>query len=191
MAPQQADRRGTIVRVLGFWVLPAIALLLALGAGYFKYQEATADDADRARVQTAQVATEATVAMLSYTPDTATEKLKAARERLTGPFRDSYTSLTDDVVIPGAQQKRISATAKVSGAASVSASGNHAVVMVFVDQTTVVGNDAPTDTDSVVQVTLDKNRKPLADIGFRAEMSSIPDAAAADREPQEACEEQP
>ena len=149
-------RRGTIVRVLGFWVLPAIALLLALGAGYLKYQEATAGDADRTRVQTAQVATEATVAMLSYTPDTASEKLKAARERLTGPFRDSYTSLTDDVVIPGAQQKRISATATVSGAASVSTSENHAVVLVFVDQITVVGNDAPTDTDSVVQVTLDK-----------------------------------
>jgi Mce-associated membrane protein len=94
--------------------------------------------------------------MLSYTPDTASEKLKAARERLTGPFRDSYTSLTDDIVIPGAQQKRISATAKVTGAASVSVGGNHAMVMVFVDQTTVVGNDAPTDTDSVVQVTLDK-----------------------------------
>ncbi|GAA2803572.1 hypothetical protein [Mycolicibacterium pallens] len=149
-------RRGNIVRVLGFWVLPAVALLLALGAGYFKYQEATAADADRARVQTAQIATEATVAMLSYTPDTATAKLKAAREGLTGPFRDSYTSLTDDVVIPGAQQKRISATAKVTGAASVSASENHAVVLVFVDQTTVVGNDAPTDTDSVVRVTLDR-----------------------------------
>ncbi|MCV7219294.1 hypothetical protein H7J51_28965 [Mycobacterium crocinum] len=149
-------RRGNIVRVLGFWVLPAVALLLALGAGYFKYQEATADDADRARAQTAQIATEATVAMLSYAPDTATAKLKAAREGLTGPFRDSYTSLTDDVVIPGAQQKRISATAKVTGAASVSASENHAVVLVFVDQTTVVGNDAPTDTDSVVRVTLDR-----------------------------------
>ncbi len=45
----------------------------------------------------------------------------------------------------------------MTGAASVSASEkNHAVVLVFVDQTTVVGNDAPTDTDSVVRVTLDR-----------------------------------
>ena len=150
------NRRGTLVRMLEFWLLPSIALLLALGAAYFKYQEGTAGDADRARVETVQVATEATVAMLSYTPDTAAEKLKAARDRLTGPFRDSYTSLTEDVVIPGAQQKRISATARVSAAASVSASKNRAIVMVFVDQTTTVGNDAPTDTDSVVQVSLDK-----------------------------------
>jgi Mce-associated membrane protein len=151
-----ADRRGTFVRMLGFWLLPSIALLLALGAAYFKYQEGTASDEDRARVETVQVATEATVAMLSYTPETAAEKLKAARDRLTGPFRGSYTSLTEDVVIPGAQQKRISATARVSAAASVSAGKNRAIVLVFVDQTTTVGNDAPTETDSVVQVSLDK-----------------------------------
>ncbi|GFM18677.1 uncharacterized protein PO1_contig-031-18 [Mycobacterium sp. PO1] len=142
--------------MLAFWLLPFIALLLALGAAYFKYQEGTAGDEDRARVETVQVATEATVAMLSYTPETAAEKLKAARDRLTGPFRGSYTSLTEDVVIPGAQQQRISATARVSAAASVSVSKNRAIVMVFVDQTTTVGNDAPTDTDSVVQVSLDK-----------------------------------
>ncbi|GAT12197.1 uncharacterized protein RMCN_5330 [Mycolicibacterium novocastrense] len=142
--------------MLGFWLLPVIALLLALGAAYFKYQEGTAGDEDRARVETVQVATEATVAMLSYTPETAAEKLKDARDRLTGPFRGSYTSLTEDVVIPGAQQKRISATARVSAAASVSAGKNRAIVLVFVDQTTTVGNDAPTETDSVVQVSLDK-----------------------------------
>lgn len=150
------DRRGTFVRMLAFWLLPFIALLLALGAAYFKYQAGTAAGTDRARAETVQVATEATVAMLSYTPETAAEKLKDARDRLTGPLRDSYTSLTDDVVIPGAQQKRISATARVSAAASVSAGKNRAIVLVFVDQTTTVGNDAPTDTDSVVQVSLDK-----------------------------------
>ncbi|BBY90359.1 outer membrane protein [Mycobacterium gallinarum] len=142
--------------MLAFWLLPFTALLLALGAAYFKYQAGTAAGTDRARAETVQVATEATVAMLSYTPETAAEKLKDARDRLTGPLRDSYTSLTDDVVIPGAQQKRISATARVSAAASVSAGKNRAIVLVFVDQTTTVGNDAPTDTDSVVQVSLDK-----------------------------------
>ncbi|RDH74265.1 hypothetical protein DVS77_32655 [Mycolicibacterium moriokaense] len=150
------DRRGSFERTLAYWLLPWFLLLLALAAAYLKYQHGTADEVDRARVESVQVATEATVAMLSYTPETAAEKLKAVRDRLTGPFRDSYTSLTDDVVIPGAQQKRISATAKVSAAASVSAGKNRAIVLVFVDQTTTVGNDAPTDTDSVVQVSLDK-----------------------------------
>ena len=38
----------------------------------------------------------------------------------------------------------------------VSADPTHAVVLVFVNQTVVVGEDAPTDTSSSVRVTLDK-----------------------------------
>jgi len=60
------------------------------------------------------------------------------------------------VVIPGAKQKHISAVAKVPAAASVSATPNHAVALLFVDQTVVVGPDQPTDTASSVRVTLDK-----------------------------------
>jgi Mce-associated membrane protein len=60
------------------------------------------------------------------------------------------------VVIPGATQKQISAVATVPAAASVSATENHAVVLVFVNQTVTVGTGAPTDTASSVRVTLDK-----------------------------------
>jgi Mce-associated membrane protein len=70
--------------------------------------------------------------------------------------RHSYTSLTNDVVIPGAKQKHISAVATVPAAASISADENRSVVMVFVDQTITVGNDPPTGTASAVKVTLDK-----------------------------------
>jgi Mce-associated membrane protein len=38
----------------------------------------------------------------------------------------------------------------------VSAKPDHAVVLVFVNQTVVVGQDAPSDTASSVRVTLDK-----------------------------------
>jgi Mce-associated membrane protein len=41
-------------------------------------------------------------------------------------------------------------------AASVSATPNHAVALVFVDQTVVVGSDRPTHTASSDRVTLDK-----------------------------------
>jgi Mce-associated membrane protein len=82
--------------------------------------------------------------------------LGAATNLLTGEFKNSYTSLTNDVVIPGAKQKRISAVASAPAAAPVSANSDHAVVMVFVDQTVVVGTDAPTNTASSVKVTLDK-----------------------------------
>ena len=60
------------------------------------------------------------------------------------------------MVIPGAKQKQISALATVPAATSTSATENHAVVLLFVNQTVVVGKEAPTNTASSVRVTLDK-----------------------------------
>jgi len=107
------------------------------------------------RIESVRVATDGTVALLSYKPETVEKDLGAARDRLAGNFKDSYTSLTRDVVIPGSKQKQISAVATVPAAASVSVTENHAVVLVFDNQTVVIGNDAPTDT-ATVRVTLDR-----------------------------------
>jgi Mce-associated membrane protein len=150
-----STRRKWLAHAFGFGVVPFVALVLALGAGYLKFENATATAVEGAAVESVEAAKESTIAMLSYTPDTADAKLAAARDRLTGTFRDSYTTLTTDVVIPGAKEKQISAAATVTGAASVSASYNHAVVLIFVNQHIVMGNDRPTDTASVVEVTLD------------------------------------
>lgn len=137
-------------------VLPALALLLALGAAWLKWQLFNAAEANTARIQAVQAATEGTVAILSYQPETVEHDLAAARERLTGQFRDSYTSLTHDVVVPGAKEKKVAAAATAPAAAAMSASADHAVVLVFVNQTTIVDNGAPTGTVSSVRVTLDK-----------------------------------
>ena len=96
------------------------------------------------------------LAILTYGADTVEHDLNAAQSQLTGTFKESYTNLTHDVVIPGAKQKHISAKAKIAAAAPVSADDSHAVVLVFVDQTVTVGTDAPSDTASTVRVTLDK-----------------------------------
>jgi Mce-associated membrane protein len=145
------------IRVLACGILPGLALLLALGAGYLKWQDSSVRQADIARIESVRAAKDGTVALLSYRPGTVEKDLGAARDRLTGQFRDSYTSLTNDVVIPGAKQKQISAVVTVPAAASVSASPNHAVVLVCVNQTVVVGSDAPTSTASSVRVTLEKS----------------------------------
>ena len=152
----QTRRRFRWGRAVAFGLLPGIVLLAAAAAGYLKWQDATARDADLARVASVQAAKDGTVGLLSYQPDTVDRDLEAARNLLTGDFQNSYTSLTHDVVIPGAKQKGISAVATVPAAASVSASPTHAVVVVFVNQTVVVGKDAPSDTASTVRVTLDK-----------------------------------
>jgi Mce-associated membrane protein len=143
-------------RVLAFGVLPALALILALGAGFLKWEDSSVRDANAARAESVQVAKDSTIKMLSYKPDTVEHDLTSARDLLTGDFRDSYTQLTNDVVIPGSKQKQISAVASVPAVASVSADPTNAVVLVFVNQTVVVGADAPTATASSVQVTLVK-----------------------------------
>lgn len=154
--PEEPKRRIQWPRVFAFGVLPAVTLLLALGAGYLKWMDNSVRDSEIARDQSVQAAKDSTIALLSYKPETVEQQLGAARDLLTGDFRDSYTSLTNDVVIPGAKQKQISAVATVPAMASVSADPRHAVVLVFVNQTVIVGQDAPTDTASSVRVTLDK-----------------------------------
>lgn len=156
VAPAATKRRINWARVFAFGVLPAIALLLAGAAGYLKWLDNSVRNSEAAREQTVQVAKDSTVAMLSYKPDTVEQQLNDARGLLTGEFEKSYTGLINDVVIPGAKQKQISAVASVPAAASVSADANEAVVLVFVNQTVVVGQDAPTDTASSVRVTLEK-----------------------------------
>jgi Mce-associated membrane protein len=155
-APGSGLGRFSWKRILAFGVLPGLALIVALGAGYLKWQDTSSRDAGTASTQSMQTAAESTIAMLSYRPDTVEKDLTAARDRLTGQFKDAYTGLTNDVVMPGAKQKHISAVATVPAAASVSATENHAVVLVFVNQTIIIGNDPPTDTASTVRVTLDK-----------------------------------
>lgn len=154
--PTQRNRKAKWKSAVTYGVLPALALILALAAGYLKFMDTSSQDGQLARTQSVKAATDGTTAILSYRADTAEKDLTAAQDRLTGTFRYSYSSLIHDVVIPGAKQKQISSQAKVAAAASVSANPQHAVVLVFVDQTITMGKDAPTDTASSVRVTLDK-----------------------------------
>lgn len=155
--PPAVEQRGVSwAHILAYAVLPGLALVLGLVAGYLKWMDSSVRASEVAGVETVQVAKDSTVALLSYKPDTVERDLTGARDLLTGSFRDSYTQLTNDVVIPGSKQKQITAVATVPAASSVSATANHAVVLVFVNQTTQIGQDAPTDSASSVRVTLDK-----------------------------------
>ena len=135
--------------------LPALALIIALGDGYLKWLDGTARESRAAAEASVRAASESTLAILSYKPETVDRDLKTAADRLTAGFRQQYTQLVNDVVAPGAKQQHITAAATVPAAASVSATEKHAVVLVFVDQTTTIGNDAPTQTTSSVRVSLE------------------------------------
>ena len=154
--PAHSKPGGRWKRAVVYGVLPGLALLLALAAGYLNLQDTAVRDSQAARTQSVQAATDSTIALLSYRPDTVDKDLAAARDRMTGSFRDSYAALIHDVVIPGVKQKQISAAASVPAAAAVATSEKHSVVIVFVNQTVTVGGDAPSNTASTVRVTLEK-----------------------------------
>jgi Mce-associated membrane protein len=154
--PTSARRRARLSSAIAFLVLPVLAMLLASAAGYLKYYESSIGGIQLAQRDSVKSASDGTIALLSYQPDTVEKDLEAAKSRLTGEFLEAYTSLTHDVVIPGAEQKQISAEATVPAASLTSATENRAVVLLFVNQAVVVAQDAPTDTASSVRVTLDK-----------------------------------
>jgi Mce-associated membrane protein len=155
-APAERVARFSWTRILACGVLPTLALLLALGDGYLKWLDGSARASQTAAEQSVKAATDSTIAILSYRPDTVDRDLMGATGRLTGDFRQQYIQLVSDVVAPGAKQQHISAVATVPAAAGVSATENHAVVLVFINQTTTIGNDVPTQTTSSVRVTLEK-----------------------------------
>lgn len=154
--PVERTSRFSWIRVVACVVLPGVALLLGLGGGYLLWLDHSEHASRTAAEESVKAATDSTIAILSYRADTVDRELAGAAGRLTGGFRQEYTQLVNDVVAPGAKQQHISAVAKVPAAASVSATENHAVVLVFIDQTTTIGDDAPTQTTSSVRITMEK-----------------------------------
>ena len=155
-APVHPRRRVAWASVAVYGLLPALVLALAGAAGYLQWKDVSLSQADAAKKDSTKAATDGTIALLSYKPETVDKDLEAAKKYMTGNFLNSYTSLTRDVVIPGSKQKKISAVATVPAAAWTNATPDHAVVMLFVDQTMIIGDSAPTSTASSVRVTLDK-----------------------------------
>lgn len=94
----------------------------------------------------------------SDTADSITDRDQAVEwfDAETSVSADKPRHLVSYLVIPGSMENKMTATATVPAAASVSAGENHAVVLVFVDQSVIVGDDAPSATASAVQVTLER-----------------------------------
>jgi Mce-associated membrane protein len=154
--PAGKPERITWMRVLAYGVLPGLVLLLAMAAGALKWCDSSSRNADLVRNESIQAAADSAVAVLSYRADNVEQDVAAAEQSLTDGFRDSFTEVAHERVVPDAKARQVSAVASVPGAASVSATQNHAVVLVFVDQTLTVGSAEPIDVRSSYRVTLDK-----------------------------------
>jgi Mce-associated membrane protein len=143
-------------RVLVYGLLPGLALLLAMSAGMLKWKDSSIRDIDVARSQSVAAARDSAIAVLTFRFDTVDRDMVATRERLTGEFLNTYTQRTQEELAPSAKQRRVVATASVSGAAPQSVTPGRAVVLLFVDQTIKTGDEPPAATESSVRVTLDK-----------------------------------
>jgi Mce-associated membrane protein len=138
--------------LLALLVVASLSLLGALF--YFSYlpDRATESAAAKAAVS---AASEGTVAVLSYSPDTLDRDFSSARSHLTGDFLSYYDQFTQQIVAPAAKQKSVKTTAVVLRAALSEFHPDSAVVLLFVNQSTQSKDrPEPTLTSSSVQVAL-------------------------------------
>jgi Mce-associated membrane protein len=144
-------------------ILPALVALLvvaslALLGGLFYFWYLPDRDTDAAAAKAAiSAATDGTIAVLSYSPDTLDRDFSSAKSHLTGDFLSYYDKFTQQIVAPAAKQKSVKTTAVVLRAALREFHPNSAVALLFVNQSTQSKDrPEPTLTSSSVSVTLTK-----------------------------------
>ncbi|MBW0011599.1 hypothetical protein [Mycobacterium sp.] len=163
-SPKRAKRRRTWSRTLrNVRVVPAtlVLLLLISGSGaawlYFeRYQPNKQTDPSVARA-VVEAASDGTVALLSYSPESLDKDFANAKTHLSGDFLSYYNQFTEQIVAPAAKQKSLKTTAHVIGAAVSELHPASAVVLVFVDQSTT-SKDMPDPSMSASSVLVSMTR---------------------------------
>ncbi|WP_375373713.1 twin-arginine translocation pathway signal [Mycobacterium sp. AZCC_0083] len=152
-------RRPVLKRLL----VPIVLAVLLLGsAGLASWAYLTQFRPDQqtdtaVAAETIKAASDGTVALLSYTPETLDKDFATAKAHLTGDFLDYYTKFTTDVVTPAAKQKSVKTSAAVVRAAVAELKPDSAMVLVFLNQsTTSKENVDGSFTASAVKVSLTK-----------------------------------
>jgi Mce-associated membrane protein len=149
-------------RLLAHWIsllstaMVVAAVSLALCLFILQYRpDRQLDDAAAQRV--IRAASDGAVATLTYSSENMDRDFARARSHLTGDFLAYYDKFTKEIVIPTVKEKHLSQTATVVRAAVAELESNSAVVLVFLNETTL-SNDKPKPliTPSSVRITLTK-----------------------------------
>jgi Mce-associated membrane protein len=142
-------------------VVPAVLILLLVISGgvtawlYFKQYRPDKQTDPSVASAVVSSASDGTVALLSYSPDSLDKDFAAAKSHLSGDFLSYYNQFTEQIVAPAAKQKSLKTNARVSSAAVSELHPDSAVVLVFVDQsTTSKDNPDPSMSSSSVMVSL-------------------------------------
>jgi Mce-associated membrane protein len=154
--PQWVPRFGCKV---GAILLASTFIAVAGLAGWvYWYRYRPDQQADNAAAKAAiGAASDGTVAVLSYAPDSADHDFAAAKSHLTGDFLAYYSKFTEQVVAPAVKDKGVKKTATVAQAALSELHTDSAEVLLFVNQTmTSKASQEPDQTSSSVVVQLTK-----------------------------------
>lgn len=154
--------RRALTTVLARWrVISLTAVVFAtIGATvtlfFIQYRPDQQTDEAAAR-SVLKAASEGTVALLSYTPETVDHDLMAAGSHLTGEYARYFSDFGRYFLAPSVRQQNVKATASVVRSAVTSLQPNSAVVLEFVHQTTT-SKDKPEPilTTNNVRVTLSR-----------------------------------
>ncbi len=151
-------RKRSSGKVLAALVALLVVASLALLGGLFYFSYLPDRDTDDAAAKAAiSAASDGTVAVLSYSPDTLDRDFASAKSHLTGDFLSYYDHFTEQIVAPAAKQKHVKTTAVVLRAALSEFNTDSAVALLFVNQSTQSADrPEPTLTSSSVTVTLTK-----------------------------------
>ncbi len=140
-APSE-DQPQPLTGVLKRWLVPIVLAVLLLGSAglatwaYLAQFRPDQQTNDAVAAETIKAASEGTIALLSYSPDTLDKDFAAAKTHLTGDFLNYYTQFTQDIVTPAAKQKQVKTSTMVMKAAVSELKPTSAVVLVFLNQTT-------------------------------------------------------
>jgi Mce-associated membrane protein len=165
-SPAELESTGAIDRavssLLTHWrpvtVLTSVIASVALAAVLFVVQYLPDRKVDEAAArQVIAAASDGTVAALSYSSDSLDRDFATARSHLTGDFLAYYDKFTKDFVVPGVRDKHLTQTVTVVRAAVSELEPNSAVVLIFLNETTVSKDKPqPLITPSGVRITLTK-----------------------------------
>ncbi|OPX12766.1 twin-arginine translocation pathway signal [Mycobacterium sp. AT1] len=153
VAPGRGGNRRLVVPIV-------LAALLIGSAGFASWVYLNQFQPDRetnavVAGDVVKAASDGSIAMLSYAPESMDKDFAAAKSHLTGDFLNYYTQFTHDIVTPAVQQKSVKTSATVVQSAVSELKPDSAVVLLFLNQTTTSKeNPAGSFTASSVKVGL-------------------------------------
>ena len=137
-------------------LLAVASVSLLGGLFYFSYLPDRATDGAAAKAALS-AASEGTVAVLSYSPNSIDSDIASAKSHLTGDFLKYYSQFSDEIVKPAAKQKSIKTAAVVLRSALSEFHPDSAVVLLFVNQSSQSADrPEPSLTSSSVVASLTK-----------------------------------